>query len=47
MLDHNTIVDCANQIRPLPQSCTRLAGLVTQEVPDLKAITEIISTIPC
>ena len=46
MLDHNTIVRHAYQLQPLPPSCSRLASLAVQEVPDLQEITEVISFDP-
>jgi HD-like signal output (HDOD) protein len=46
MLDHSIVVQRAYQLQPLPQSCTRLAALVAQDDPDLKAITEVISFDP-
>jgi HD-like signal output (HDOD) protein len=46
MLDHERIVRQAYQLQPLPQSCMRLAALTTQELPDLREITEVISYDP-
>lgn len=46
MLDHNTLVRYASELQPLPQSCTRLAALLTHEDADLREISQVISFDP-
>jgi HD-like signal output (HDOD) protein len=46
MLNHDEIIRLADQLEPLPPSCARLAGMVTQEDPDLLEVSEIFRQDP-
>ena len=46
MLDHSTLVRNAYQLQPLPPTLARLSALMTEEMPCLDEMTEIISFDP-
>lgn len=46
MLDQNALAKCAYQLQPLPQSLNRLAALVAESEPDLRAIVQVIQFDP-